>query len=195
MTSYFRKSVALIAVIFAAQALALAVPTLGKLRTRNNKPITVNGSSVASGTTILSKSRIKVPEKVGATVDLGRLGRLDIGPKTELVLDFDDSEISVQLDAGYVVLSTKQGIKGTVNTSEGVVYSTDPLKDSSVIARTKGSLGPETGAEIGALGGLGNATAVGTGAAGMAVMDGSAAAKANGRGRNLSTDNPRAPQD
>jgi len=195
MTSYFRKSVALIAVIFAAQVLALAVPTLGKLRTRNNKPITVNGSSVASGTTILSKSRIKVPEKVGATVDLGRLGRLDIGPKTELVLDFDDSEINVQLDAGYVVLSTKQGIKGTVNTSEGVVYSTDPSKDSSVIARTKGSLGPETGAEIGALGGLGNATAVGAGAAGMAVMDGSAAAKTNGRGRNLSTDNPRAPQD
>ena len=194
MTSYFCKSVALIAVIFAAQALALAVPTLGKLRTRNNKPITVNGSSVASGTTILSKSRIKVPEKVGATVDLGRLGRLDIGPKTELVLDFDDSEISVQLDAGYVVLSTKQGIKGTVNTSEGVVYSTDPSKDSSVIARTKGSLGPETGAEIGALDGLGNATAVGAGAAGMAVMDGSAAAKTNGRGRNLSTDNPRAPQ-
>jgi hypothetical protein len=168
-------------------------PMMGKLKTRDNKPVTVNGANVSSGTTIMSGAQIQCPEKIGATVDLGSLGRLDIAPKTDLTLTFDSTKITVELRSGYLVLTTKPGIYGTVNTLEGRV-ATDPSQLSSVIARTSDAAGPETSAQIGAgSGGLGTAGLTGIAGAAAAVIGGAAAASSS-RGSNLSSDNPRAPE-
>jgi hypothetical protein len=166
---------------------------MGKLRTRGNKPVLVNLTKASTGTTVLSGSRIQCPEKIGATVDLGVLGRLDIAPKTDLMLTFVTGEVTVQLNSGYVVLTTNKGITGKVTTSEGTVFATDPSKVSSVVARTKDAQGPETSVLVGAgAGGLGAGGTAGVAGAGAAVVGGATAAT-SGRGSDLSTDNPRKP--
>ncbi len=194
MTSKFGKSIALIFAIGVLQFNLVAGPTLmGKLRTRNNKPVLVNSNKATSGTTVLSGSQIVCPEKVGATVDLGLLGRVDMAPSTDVTLTFDGTRINVRLNAGYVVLTTKKGIAGTVTTAEGKVFVTDSSKLSSVVARTAGAAGPEAAAAVGAAaGGIGAGGTAGIAGAGAAVVGG-AAAKASGRGSSLSSDNPRKP--
>jgi hypothetical protein len=166
---------------------------MGKLRTRGNKPVLINLNKVSTGTTVLSGSRIQCPEKIGATVDLSVLGRLDIAPKTDLMLNFVAGEVTVQLNSGYVVLTTNKGITGKVTTAEGTVFATDPSKVSSVVARTKDAQGPETSVLVGAgAGGLGAGGTAGVAGAGAAVVGGATAATSV-RGSNLSTDNPRKP--
>jgi len=173
-------------------ATATAATPTGKLRTRNNKPLLVNGNSVKPGTTIFSGANIQSPAKVGATIDLGSLGRLDMAPLTDVTLVFDAVHIDVQLKSGYVVLTAGKGITGRVVTSEGKVLETDVTKLSSVIARTAGSAGPEVAAPIGAAaGGLSAGAVGGIGAAGAAVIGGAAAAQGSTRGSDLSTDKPR----
>ena len=194
MNSKLTKVVALLAVVCVLRlSVAAAPPIMGKLKTRDNKPINVNGAKVGSGTTITSGAQIQCPEKIGATIDLGALGRLDIAPQTDLVVSFDPTRITVELKSGYVMLTTKPGIAGTINTAEGKVFATDPSKLSSVIARTSDAKGPETAAALGAGSGL-NTALLGGSAGYVTNVIGGTAASSNGRGRNLSSDNPRAPQ-
>ena len=193
MISKLSKTIALVFVICAFQVHVMAgAGLMGKLRTRNNKPVLVNNNKASSGTTVMSGSQIQCPDKIGATVDLGPLGRLDIAPNTDLTLRFVAGEVSVQLRSGYVVLTTKKGVNGVVTTSEGAVFLTDSSKLSSVIARTTGALGPETGVVVGAAAGLGSGATAGMAGAATAVMGGTAAATGS-RASELSTDNPRRP--
>lgn len=191
MISRISKTVLVLLVACAVQTPVLAgSPLMGKLKTRDNKPVMVNGKKATSGTTMLSGSEIQSPEQVGATVDLGALGRIDMAPKSDLTLTFDAASVSVQLRSGYVVLTTNKDISGQVTTPEGKVFRTDSSKMSSVVARTKDSVGPETA--VGAKsGGISTGAAVGVGGAGAAVVGGAAAAKSSGRGSDLSGDNPR----
>jgi hypothetical protein len=193
--SKLTKTIALVFVACAFQAQVMAGPGLmGKLRTGNNKPVLVNSNKAGSGYTIISGARIQCPDKIGATVDLGPLGRLDIAANSDLTLVFAASQVTVQLRAGYVVLTTNKGISGIVITSEGTVFGTDPSKVSSVIAKMKNAQGPETGAAIGAAqGGLGAGQTAGIAAAAAGVVGGAAAAKSGKRGSDLSSDNPRKP--
>jgi hypothetical protein len=193
MTLRLGKVFALAIVLGVLQVQMLAAPTLmGTLRTRDNKPVLVNGNKVSSGTTILSGARIQSPNKVGATVDLASLGRLDFAPDTDFVVTFDAGKVSVRLKAGYVVLTTRKGISGIVTTPDGKAFETDSSKLSSVVARTLGALGPEASVPIGAAGGLGGGAAAATlGGVGAAVVGGAAAAGSNGRASDLSTDKPR----
>jgi hypothetical protein len=192
MTLRIGKVFALALVLGVLQVQMLAAPSImGTLRTRDNKPVLVNGNKVNSGTTIVSGSRIQSPEKTGATVEIASLGRLDFAPKTDFVVTFEASKITVRLKAGYVVLTTKQGISGIVTTPDGKAFETDSSKLSSVVARTAGALGPEASVPIGAAGGLSTGAAAATvGGAGAAVVGGAAAAGSNGRGSDLSTDRP-----
>lgn len=193
MNSKISKTIVLAFVACALQVQAMAgAGLLGKLKTRDNKPVSVNSHQVSSGTSIVSGSQIQCPEKVGATVDLGSLGRIDMAPKTDLTLTFNASGISVQLRAGYVVLTTAKGISGNVTTPEGKVFQTDSAKMSSVVARTKDAVGPETAAGVHA-GGMSSGATIGVVGAGAAVVGGAAAAKSGGRGSDLSGDNPRKP--
>jgi hypothetical protein len=191
MNSKWVKSMALIFAIGAAQLNVVGSPEImGKLKTRKNKPCLVNSNQATSGATILSGSKIVCPAAVGATVELGLLGRLDISASSDLTLVFDGSTVNVQLRSGYAILTTKKGIAGTVTTPDGKVFATEMSKNSSVVAASTGAMGPEVAATVGATGGgIGTAGIVGIAAGGAAAVGAGAAAAT--RGSNLSTDNPR----
>ncbi|MDX6500297.1 MAG: hypothetical protein QOG23_3557 [Blastocatellia bacterium] len=62
-----------------------------RLTTKNNQPITVNGNSLGTGGTILTGATIETPDLVGATIDLGDAGVVELQPNTKIQLDFDQN--------------------------------------------------------------------------------------------------------
>ena len=139
MTSKINQTTILLVLVACAlqvQVMAHAELT-GKLTTVDNKSISVNDRKVKTGAAITSGSDIQCPRKIGATVDLGQLGRIDMAPRTDLRLGFDAYGITIHLRSGYVVLTTNKGIPGVVTTSEGKLIRTDSSRISTVEVRTK----------------------------------------------------------
>lgn len=103
---------------------ALPQQFIARLTTTGNQPISVNSASAISGATVLTGAIIETPPGVGATVDLGPLGKLDIAPGTRVKLDFDCSagpdncEARATVYQGCVILSTKKGTHGQVDNEQ-----------------------------------------------------------------------------
>jgi hypothetical protein len=140
----------------------------GKLATRGGGLIKLNGNDVGPGTTILSGAQVQTPANIGATIQLGALGKLDLAPETSLTLSFGQSSVDVKLDTGYVVLTTMKGIDGTMTTPNGIVSKSDSSKSSTLVGqddddknkKKKGGVvlpGSDTGEGI--LGGISNSAA------------------------------------
>ncbi len=190
LTKAFAASLMFVALAIASGLDVTAkTPLTGKLKTRDNKQISVNGNRVSTGTTVVSGARVETPEGVGATIDLGVLGRVDLAPQTSMTLTFGAARVAVNLSSGYVVLTTNKGVEGTVTDASGKVVATDATKTSSVVGRTPGGPGPETA--VGAQGGGIGAGTVGVVGGAGAAAGGAAAARGRGRGRNLSPGTPR----
>src|SRR6266850_8160268 len=97
-----------------------------RLTTTGNKPITVNGASAVGGATILTGATIETPDQVSATVNLGSLGELEVGPNTKLTLEFDaNGNVKVKLDRGCMILRTRKNVNATVETEQGVAATND----------------------------------------------------------------------
>lgn len=101
----------------------------GKLITTNNQPVTVNGASLDPGGTILSGATIEVPDGVGATIDLGPLGQIDLGPNTVVQIEFTDGKINVKVIRGCAVVKNKQGTASEITTEKGVVGGNGSSRD------------------------------------------------------------------
>lgn len=100
----------------------------GQLSTVAQAKILVNGNSTPSGATIFTDSQIQTPEAIGAAIILWSLGRVDIAPKTNLVLTFTGETMDVNLIAGCLILTTEAGITGTIKTPQGVTHKIGPEK-------------------------------------------------------------------
>ncbi|HEX3279896.1 MAG TPA: hypothetical protein VHR36_01585 [Pyrinomonadaceae bacterium] len=105
-----------------------------RVSTSGNRPILVNGNSTASGGSLATGAIIETPDGVSATIDLGPLGTLDIAPNSKVVLDFDcppapptpppagtepePCKVKVKVLAGCVVMKTKKGTQGQIDTEQ-----------------------------------------------------------------------------
>jgi hypothetical protein len=81
--------------------------------------VTLNGAAAVSGATVFSDSRVKTGQKGGAIVNLGKLGRIDLGPDTEMTLSFSEGTIGGNLLSGRAVVSAPTGVGISVTTSDG----------------------------------------------------------------------------
>ena len=116
----------------------------GRLTTRGNNPVTVDGNSARSGETIYSGQSIQTPDAVGATVSLPGLGRVDISTNTNITLTFEQGKINVKLVSGCVVLTADKGTTGTLEEG-GRTRQTDPDKGGTLEncgARPAGATAP-----------------------------------------------------
>jgi hypothetical protein len=119
----------------------------GRLTTRGNKPVTVNGNSAKSGETIFSGQSIQTPEGIGATVNLPGLGRVDLAPNTNVTLAFEAGKINVTLISGCVVLTADKGTTGTLAEGDST-RQTDPAKGGTIDtcgAKPAGAIVPGAG--------------------------------------------------
>jgi hypothetical protein len=113
---------------------AAGMQATGKLTTKGNQPVMVNGIPTTSGATILSGSTIETGDQVGATVDLGALGKVDIAPNTKLQLNFNsDGTLTVTVVEGCLILRVKQGTYAVINTSAGEVAHNDPQQRQAAV--------------------------------------------------------------
>jgi hypothetical protein len=84
---------------------------------------TINGFSAVSGATIFNNNRIRTGKDGAAIINLGRLGRIELGSETDLTLRISDSSIGGELRSSQIVVSARAGIAIGVNTAEGLVTS------------------------------------------------------------------------
>jgi hypothetical protein len=129
------RSIAMVLVFAVMQTYVLAGPATtaithgnanvftGLLILTNNQTALVNGNSAPTGTTIFTGSQLQTPEMSGATVQLGRAGHLRIASGTTLTLNFDRESVEVKVLAGDAVLTTGEGVKGSVIMPDGKVKS------------------------------------------------------------------------
>ena len=101
-----------------------------RITTSGNRPILVNSNSTATGGSLATGAIIETPDGVSATIDLGPLGTVDLAPNSKVVLDFDcppappagtapaPCKIKVKVVVGCVVLKTKKGTEGQIDTEQ-----------------------------------------------------------------------------
>ena len=101
---------------------------VARLTTRNNQSILVNGLSATNGASILTGATIETGADQSATVNLGPLGILDVGPNTKLVLSYDDQgNVKAMIIYGCAVLMAKPKTNGEIATEQGTAGKTDPV--------------------------------------------------------------------
>jgi hypothetical protein len=101
--------------------------------------VTINGTSAISGATVFSESKIKTARNGMATVNLGKLGRVQLGPESEMTVSFADGKVGGNLTAGRAVVSTPAGVGINVATAEGVVTADSKAASSLTIDVTCGN--------------------------------------------------------
>jgi hypothetical protein len=154
----------------------------GRLTTRGNNPVSVNGAGARSGETIFTGQSIQTPAGVGATVTLPGVGRVDIAPNTNLTLSFEAGKVNVALVSGCAILTADRGSVGSVE-SGGATQRTEGEEGGVIDVCSSATPG---GAPVV---GQGAAAAAGAGASGggAATGAGTAAATAAGTGGGLGT--------
>jgi hypothetical protein len=143
-------------------ATTIAPQIIGRLTTKNNQAVSVNGLSAATGASILSGATIETGNDQSATVDLGPIGALEIDQNTRVVLTYDEQRnVKAHVLTGCVTLRTKSGATGEVLSDQGFTGKTNPAADASLnnCSSARPPL-PATGTDQGGLFGLGRAATI-----------------------------------
>lgn len=123
-------------------AAARATIRQGRLITTGGKSIKVNGVKATTGETIFSGQQLQTPSGIGAIVQLGQSGHVNVAPSTNATLTFEDGQTNIALTSGCVSLTTNKGVTGAVEV-RGIIETTD--------AETGGTLDVCTNATPGGL--------------------------------------------
>ena len=153
-----------------------------RLTTRNNQPITVNGNSAGTGATILTGATIETPDQVGATLDLGDAGIVELEPNSKIQLDFDENgNVRVKVIRGCAATKKKANVlAGKELPGEMELYTdAESLKTDKKRRNVGGCLLPNGQlGSLGSAGGLSGAALTGIGiGAGGAVLIGATLAR------------------
>jgi hypothetical protein len=81
----------------------------------------INGFSAISGMTVFSNNRIMTGKHGAAVINLGRLGRIELGAETDMTLRLSEASIGGELRSNQVVVSAPAGIAVAVNTAKSMV--------------------------------------------------------------------------
>ncbi len=118
--------------------------------TTTGGPITVNGASAASGASLLTGATIETPAGTSATIDLGALGTVELGPNSAIQLDFaDDGTVRVKVVRGCVAIKKTGPGEAEAYTAEGASEKTNSNRKGMGFCYLNGGLSPQ-GASAGA---------------------------------------------
>lgn len=100
--------------------------------------VTVNGEAALYGGTVFSDSVITTAEKSAATVNLSKLGRVELSPGSDLKLSFSDKSIEGLLENGTARISTIAGTSVKFATTDGFVVVDGSQATSVTVAVVEG---------------------------------------------------------
>ena len=135
------KAIAILLVLAFAQVyvqIGLAAPSttpgqqppqfIARLSSTRGGPITINGNSAAVGASIVTGAVIETLDQ-SATINLSSFGILEVGPNTQLRLDYDQQGNStVTLIRGCIILRTRNRATGEILTEQGSAAQIDGEK-------------------------------------------------------------------
>jgi hypothetical protein len=137
----------------------MAQQFIARLTTTGNRAINVNGASAASGASILTGATIETPDGVGASIDLGPLGVVELEPNSKIELAFnDDGTVRVKLVNGCAKVNKKGAGEAEMYTAEGASEKTGSGRKGLGFCFMNGQLGPLQTATTGAAAGGGGAS-------------------------------------
>ena len=111
-------------------ALAQVAPKLsGDVSVRGS--VMLNGITVATGATVFSDGRVRTGSNSGATINLGKLGQVELEADSELVLRLEQNLLGGTLRAGRVTVTAPKDVSVNVLTADGI--ATAEGKDASVL--------------------------------------------------------------
>ncbi|HKO62423.1 MAG TPA: hypothetical protein VJV03_14765 [Pyrinomonadaceae bacterium] len=110
--------------------------------------VTVNGEAATYGGTLFSDSVITTGEKSAATVNLSKLGRVELSPSSNLKLSFTDKSIQGLLENGMAHISTIAGTSVNFVTTDGVIVLDGSQATSVTVAVVNGATSLTTDAGI-----------------------------------------------
>lgn len=141
--------------------IGVAQQFIARLTTTGNRPIMVNNASAASGASILTGATIETPDQVGATIDLGALGTVELEPNSIIELTFaDDGTVRVNVKKGCVKTNKRGPGEAEMYTAEGASEKTNSNRKSLGFCYVNGSLNPIQQAATAAAGGGGTSNAL-----------------------------------
>jgi hypothetical protein len=100
--------------------------------------VTVNGESAVSGGTLFSESIIATSEKSNATVNLSKLGRVELLPTSNMKLGFSDKSIVGSLENGRARIWTLAGTSVKFATKDSVIVVDGSQATSFTVDVVKG---------------------------------------------------------
>ena len=91
-------------------------------------PVTINGVKARTGDTVFPGAQIQTVAGIGATIQIGKLGQIDISPDTKLLLNYDRSSILTEINTGCAVLAANDGVRGVLTMPGGITKKNDVMK-------------------------------------------------------------------
>ncbi len=122
----FRKittSFTALAILCVYSMVVLAVPNDVTAEITVTGQVTVNGQTAISNSTIVSGSTIVTGPNSNAVVSLGKTGRVEVLPDTNVVLNFSSTGIVGMLSTGKVRVSNAPGVAATVTTKDATAIA------------------------------------------------------------------------
>jgi hypothetical protein len=132
-------SVAILAT-YSMIALAAQGNAVGDLTITGKSGVTVNGETAQSGRTIFSSSLVTTSENSGATLNLGKFGKIEVAPNSTFDLKVDNNGVAGNLVEGKItsltsdITVTANGKTTKINAGESVASGAkggDDQRDSN----------------------------------------------------------------
>ncbi|HKR61827.1 MAG TPA: hypothetical protein VJS64_19225 [Pyrinomonadaceae bacterium] len=149
--SLSRKSVAAfvaVAVLSVYSMVALAGAKVASGELSISGQVTVNGQKVISGGTLFSGSTVVTAENSRAIVTLSKMGRIELSPKSSLILNFTEDSVTGMLDKGVAKVSTVTGISVNISTRDGAVVVDGSQATSFTVSTNRGNTSVSTEAGL-----------------------------------------------
>ncbi len=121
--------------------------------------VTLDGQPVLTGRTFFGSGVISTPETRSVTVNLGKLGRVTLSPKSILSLTLSENSIGGELTAGQMQVFNKAGVAVNIKTSDNLItnnaeqagdFSIDVRSGTTVSTFEKGEIFLENGQPVAA---------------------------------------------
>jgi len=103
------------------------------------RQVFLNGTNAIAGQTVFSGNRVKVANQGNAILNLGRLGRIELGPDSDFVLRTTGSAIGGELNSGCLTISAPASVNIEINTAKGVITSDGKYPSSLLVGFKNGA--------------------------------------------------------
>jgi phage baseplate assembly protein gpV len=100
--------------------------------------VTVDGQKVLSGGTLFSDSTITTAEQSNASVNISKLGHVQLSPNSSLGISFTEKNLTALLETGTATVSTLAGVTVNVTTKDGTVVVDGSKATSFTVTASRG---------------------------------------------------------